>query len=108
MKNKNFGYKDDQFQLTLMGLPTIIFLINFSYIPMFGLIIAFKDLSESTLIRTLVVPFSFTLTKPFIFFTPTSCPNYFSCVLFTFQSTQPMRAATLRKMVGYYDYYVLY
>lgn len=42
-KNKELGYKADQLQLAVMGLPTIIFLIIFSYIPMFGLIIAFKD-----------------------------------------------------------------
>ncbi len=39
-KKKSFGM--DNVELTLLGLPTVIWFILFSYLPMFGIIIAFK------------------------------------------------------------------
>ena len=41
-KNKWRGFKDNA-ELSALALPGIIMLILFSYIPMFGIIIAFKD-----------------------------------------------------------------
>lgn len=44
VKRKKKWSRDDT-ELTLLGLPTYIWFICFSYLPMFGIIIAFKKLS---------------------------------------------------------------
>lgn len=44
VKRKKRWTKDDT-ELTLLGLPTYIWFICFAYLPMFGIIIAFKKLS---------------------------------------------------------------
>ena len=43
-KRKRKWSRDDT-ELTLLGLPTYIWFICFSYLPMFGIIIAFKKLN---------------------------------------------------------------
>ena len=45
MKSKTFRNMAAHWQLYLMVLPALIYLILFSYKPMYGLIIAFKDYS---------------------------------------------------------------
>ena len=43
MKKKKRKWKKDDTELALLGLPTIVWYAVFCYLPMFGLIIAFKD-----------------------------------------------------------------
>ena len=42
-KRKKFTWTRDDSELALLGLPTTIWFAVFAYLPMFGLIIAFKD-----------------------------------------------------------------
>lgn len=42
-KRKKFHWTRDDSELALLGLPTTIWFAVFAYLPMFGLIIAFKD-----------------------------------------------------------------
>ena len=42
LKSRNKWTKDD-FELTLLGLPAFVWFIVFSYLPMFGALIAFKN-----------------------------------------------------------------
>lgn len=42
-KKKGRGYFKDNLQLFTLALPTIILLLVFNYLPMFGIILAFKD-----------------------------------------------------------------
>ena len=42
-KKKKFSWTRDDTELTLLGLPVIIWFAVFDYLPLFGLIVAFKD-----------------------------------------------------------------
>lgn len=42
-RKKRFRWTRDDFELSLLGLPTFAWYVLFSYLPMFGLIIAFKQ-----------------------------------------------------------------
>lgn len=42
-RRRRFRWSKDDTQLTLLGLPTIIWFLLFNFAPMFGIIIAFKD-----------------------------------------------------------------
>ena len=41
-RGRRAGWKRDDAELALLGLPTFVWFILFSYLPMFGLVIAFK------------------------------------------------------------------
>ena len=42
-KSKKKKFTRDDLDLTLISLPTFIWFVLFSYLPMFGIIIAFKE-----------------------------------------------------------------
>ena len=42
-KNKSLKNSRKTFELTAMALPALLLIIVFKYLPMFGLVIAFKD-----------------------------------------------------------------
>lgn len=44
-KKRKFSWNRDDTELTLLSLPTVIWYICFSFLPMFGIIIAFKNYS---------------------------------------------------------------
>ena len=43
LKKRHSGWLRDDTELTLLALPTVIWFLLFSYLPMFGIIIAFKN-----------------------------------------------------------------
>jgi putative aldouronate transport system permease protein len=45
---KTLQYLKDNWTLLLLGLPAILFILAFSYFPMFGTVIAFQDYSPKT------------------------------------------------------------
>ena len=47
-KKKHVGWMRDDSELTLLALPTLIWFFLFSYLPMFGIVIAFKKYKIST------------------------------------------------------------
>ena len=49
IKRKRHRWTRDDTELGLLGLPTFIWYVLFSYLPMFGLIIAFKKLYHITI-----------------------------------------------------------
>ncbi|NCC48516.1 MAG: sugar ABC transporter permease, partial [Clostridia bacterium] len=44
MRKKRKFFSMDDFELTLLAMPTVIWYILFTYLPMFGIIIAFKKI----------------------------------------------------------------
>ena len=43
IKKKRHRFTWDDFELTLLSLPTVIWFIAFCYIPLFGIVFAFKN-----------------------------------------------------------------
>ena len=43
IKKKRRRFTWDDFELTLLSLPTVLWLIAFCYIPLFGIVLAFKN-----------------------------------------------------------------